>query len=75
MKFPDDFTIKPHILPGTTHWLITKPNGIEISVVGGGIGPHGDGVTTFEMWDFDDEEPKGYLTIEDINRHLSLIPW
>lgn len=32
---------------------------------------HGDGVTTFEMWDQKNEpEPQNWLTVDEINKHL-----
>jgi len=42
-----------------------------ISIVGGGFGIHGDGVTTFEMWDTKNmHDPAGHMTTEDINEWL-----
>jgi hypothetical protein len=42
-----------------------------ISIVGGGSGLYGDGITTFEMWDTKNmPDPDGYLTAEDINQWL-----
>ena len=70
MKFPENFTKTNHdIIPNATQWLYSK-NNIIISIIGGGIGPHGDGITTFEMWDYRDEYPKGHLTVDEINDHL-----
>lgn len=80
IKFPEDFTCEPHHLTdlgwayrNAKQWKYVKPNGILISVVGGCAGLHGDGVNTFEMWDFDQEEPQGYLTKEQINEYLNNI--
>lgn len=70
--FPEDFTEKPHpVIDGAKQWLAKKPSGTIVSVVGGGIGLYGNGVTTFEMWDDDQEHPKGWLTIFEINEHLA----
>ena len=81
--FPKDFKQNghPHI-PGATQWLYEKPGRIPeldhenaISIVGGGMGLYGDGVTTFEMYDFREGEPQGYLSIEEINKHLASNPF
>jgi hypothetical protein len=45
-------------------------NGKWYSVVGGGIGLYGDGVTTFEVWGDDMDDPIGYLTIDEVNEWL-----
>ena len=76
--FPDDFIKTPHsVIPGAVQWLATIPSddGIhQISVVGGGFGLYGDGISTFEMWDIDHaDEPQGYLTKEQINEYLSIL--
>lgn len=77
--FPDDFQKKPHMinnLPGAGdnwHWELVCPqtNSVLVSVVGGDFsGLHGDGVDTFEMWDFTEQDPRGWLTAEQINEHL-----
>ena len=73
LKFPEDFIRKAHrVIPGATHWTFQYPNEDEmISVVGGGFGLQGDGVTTFEMWDTRCmEDPIGYVTEEFINQWL-----
>ncbi len=71
MNFPKDFIGKAHeVIPGATQWIIKKPNGTEISIVGGGSGLYGDGVNTFEMWDFDEEDPRGYQTAEQVTDYL-----
>ena len=40
------------------------------SVVGGGIGSYGDGVTTFEVWGDDMDDPIGYLTKDEVEEWL-----
>lgn len=51
MKFPKDFIKTPHQIVGG----------------GSGSGLYGDGVNTFEFWDFREDMPKGCLTTEKIN--------
>ena len=79
IKFPKDFKNKPHAaVLGATQWTVgtlDKPDEIIISIVGGiDSGLYGNGITSFEMWDFREEEPKGWLTIEEINEHLKNNP-
>jgi len=88
MKFPDDFEVSPHsIIPGAKQWSLKVPDDspiIEtsdfiagqtiISVVGGGMGLYGNGVTTFEMWDYREDDIHGHLSAEDINTHLEKNP-
>lgn len=45
-------------------------NGHRISVVGGGYGLYGDGVSTFEIWRSCDEDVKGWLTKEEITKFM-----
>jgi hypothetical protein len=72
IKFPEDFTEIPHqIIPGAKQWLFKTTDKKYISIVGGGIGIHGDGVRTFEMWDTRNmHDPQGYMTTEEINKWL-----
>ena len=75
IKFPQDFEKIPHpVIPTATQWSYTKPNGTTISIVGGGFGLYGDGINDFEMFDFDEEGPRGYMSIDEINNYLSTIP-
>jgi hypothetical protein len=76
--FPEDFTSKPHdVLPGATQWLLFYDEESQpvMSVVGGASGLYGDGVTSFEMWDFREDEPQAYLSAEEINNHLKENPF
>lgn len=67
----DDLVFKPHrIVPGGVH-AFGVINGMKYSVVGGGRGLHGDGTTTFEVYNEDMEEPDGWLNKEEVT--LSLI--
>jgi hypothetical protein len=72
LKFPEDFTEKPHrVVPGAYQWFFKYNNDTDemISIVGGGSGLYGDGITTFEMWDTKNmDEPQGYMTTDDINQ-------
>jgi len=74
IKFPEDFKKIPHHhIPGATQWLFEYNNDTNemISVVGGGYGIHGDGKTTFEMWDtMNMHDPQGHMTADDINQWL-----
>lgn len=76
ITFPESFEQKLHsVVPGATQWLIKDSKGKNtISIVGGGFGLHGDGVKTFEMYDFREDNPQGYLSKEDINNHLESHP-
>ena len=72
MKFPEDFIEKKHgLVPNSTQWLGTKSNGVTVSIIGGVVGQYGDGVKTFEMFDMDESEPRGWMTKEEINQHLT----
>lgn len=75
-KFPEDFKKRMHpVVPGGTQWQLLNDEGeCIISVVGGGMGVHGDGVTSFEMYDFREDGPRGYLDAEEINEHLKANP-
>jgi hypothetical protein len=69
ITFPEDFKKVAHpVIKGATRWLYK-----EISVIGG-AGVYGDGINTFEMWDFRQDEPQPYLTKEEINLHLQNNP-
>ena len=71
--FPDHFTSKPHgLIPNSTQWMYEDEDGNKISVVGGGDGLCGNGVTTFEMWDSSEDEPRGYMSKEEINNYINL---
>lgn len=70
--FPKSFVKRKHPCnPGATQWMAVGPSGKDISIVGGGIGLYGDGVTTFEMWDLNTSGPEGWLSESEINEYLS----
>ena len=71
IRFPEDFSESAHPnVPGATRWKYPKTGDTIISIVGGAYGLHGDGVVTFEMYDFREDDPWDYLTKEEINAHL-----
>jgi hypothetical protein len=47
------------------------PNGTNVSIVGGGSGLYGDGDTTFEVWFSDEDEPRGWVSREEINEEFA----
>ena len=75
MNFPNDFRKQSHpIITGATQWTYPKKGDVKISVVGGGNGLYGNGITTFEMWDFREENPQGHMSADQINEHLKNNP-
>lgn len=80
IKFPEDFILRPHPLSemggeyiNAKQWTYQKLNGTMISIVGGAPGLYGDGIETFEYWDFDDDDVMGWLSKDGINEILSNI--
>ena len=72
-KFPQDFEQHAHpVLPGAVHYKLYDTDGNRLySVVGGGMGLYGDGVTTFEMFcDTIGDVVLSYATADDINEYL-----
>lgn len=66
-----DIIFAPHsVLVGGIQGKVEMPCGGFTSVVGGSVGAYGDGVTTFEVWFSDDDEPRGYLTREEVDLGL-----
>lgn len=75
IEFPNDFERKAHsVIKGAYQWLLKTEGQVVVSVVGGGYGLYGDGVNTFEMFDFREDEPQGYLTKDQINEHFKNNP-
>jgi hypothetical protein len=73
-KFPQDFEKSSHpLIPGAVQYKMYDTDGSRLySVVGGGIGLYGNGVTTFEM--FSDEANDvvlSYATADEINEYLN----
>jgi len=66
----DDLEFKPHrVIPGAVHAILELPNGTNVSVVGGS-NLYGDGVNTFECWYSEDDEPRGWQSVFQINEEL-----
>jgi hypothetical protein len=67
-----DIVFKPHtVIPGAVCAKIEFPNETHASIVGGGMGLYGDGDTTFEVWYSDEEDPRGWQSISDINEEFA----
>jgi hypothetical protein len=68
----EDLEFKPHgVVPGAVHAVLELPNGTSVSVVGGGSGRlYGDGVNAFECWYSDDDEPRVWQSVFQINEEL-----
>lgn len=68
----DDLVFTPHtVVPGGKKAYMEFPNGTNVSVVGGGQGIYGDGKKTFEVWYSDEDEPRGWVDIEEMNEEFS----
>lgn len=66
-----DLEFSSHHIPGAKRAFIELPNGTNASVVGGPRGLYGNGKTTFEVWYSNEDEPRAYQSIEDINLELA----
>jgi len=68
----DDLVFTPHtMIPGARKAFLKFPKGTTVSVIGGGMGLYGDGDTTFEVWFSDEEDPRGWVSREEINEEFS----
>lgn len=68
----EDLVFKPHtVIPGGTQANIEFPDGTNASVVGGPKGVYGNGVDTFELWYSDEDEPRGWVSKDEINREFA----
>lgn len=64
-------TCKPRKNPlGGKQWLFSVDGKDIISVIGGGSGTYGDGVKTFEMWDYREEDVHGWMTVQELEKHI-----
>jgi hypothetical protein len=73
-KFPQDFEKISHpLIPGAVQYKLYDTDGSRLySVVGGGVGIHGDGKVTFEMYsDLVGDVVLSYATADEINEYLS----
>ena len=73
LKFPDDFTSEQHRFGGI-HYKYSLFNELKISIVFG-RSFYSNGIDTYEMWDYREGDPQGYLSIEQINEHLKNNPF
>lgn len=74
----DDLEFQTHtVIPGGKQAKLEFKDGSNVSVIGGSMGCYGDGDITFEVWYSDDEEPRGWQSIEDINIEFARrsLPW
>jgi hypothetical protein len=70
-KIFNDLEFHPHRNGlGGKQAIMNFDNGHRISVVGGGIGLYGDGITTFEIWRSCDGDVKGHLTKEEVTEEM-----
>jgi hypothetical protein len=71
IKFPQDYDTRDHkYYKGSTEYLLRNDDGKPVISVVGGNGAHGDGVNTFELWDFREFKPINNLTIEQVNQYV-----
>ena len=73
IKFPQDFNKKDHPMSGN-HYTYSKNGEVLVSVVLGRQF-YSNGVDNYEMWDYREDEPQGYLTEEQINNHFKNNPF
>jgi len=74
--FPDDFQEKVHtVIPGAKQWVYPKEGEVLVSIIGGGQGIYGDGVRTFEMFDFREGDVQSHLLKDEINEHFKNNPF
>ena len=67
----DDLEFNPHqVIPHTTQAIMEFDNGHRISVVGGDMFVHGNGVDTFEIWRSCDDNVIGYLSREQVTEKM-----
>lgn len=67
----EDLKFKPHPNGlGGVQAIMEFDNGHRISVIGGGRGQYGDGVSTFEIWRSCDDGIKGHLSKEEVTEEM-----
>lgn len=67
----DDLEFKPHgMIPETKQAIMEFDNGHRISVVGGNMFVHGDGIDTFEIWRSCDDNVIGYLSKDEVTEKM-----
>jgi len=71
MKTFDDLVFRSREdMVGGVQAIMEFDNGHRISVVGGGIYSHGDGVDTFEIWRSVDDDVKYFLNNNQITEEM-----
>lgn len=73
IEFPKDFVEKNHPHSGL-HYTFSIDDKVYVSVLLG-TAFYSNGVDTYEMWYFREDEPQGHLTINQINEHLKNNPF
>lgn len=75
LHFPNNFTRFSHpVVPGAIQYkpnFETKEHPVFISVVGGGVGLYGDGVTTFELMIGD--KVHGFLSADEVTEKVNQV--
>lgn len=67
-----DVKFTPHtIIPEGVQARVEFPNGTYASIVGGKSGVYGDGKTTFEIWFSDEDDPRAWQTIDEIQMEFN----
>lgn len=74
IEFPKDFIKTPHALGDGDHYRLYIDDEVRVSVIFG-VSFYSNGINTYEMLDFREDEPQGYLTSEEINEHLKNNPF
>lgn len=73
-KFPKDFKKRPHPYFKKGFQFELKQYGKTVISVISGNTEYGNGIKTFEMFDFREEDVQRYLSKCQINKHLALYP-
>lgn len=68
--FPDSFLERKHPLGEGNQWVYPSFDNIKFSIVGGTDSFYGNGKTTFEFLDMDNQVLKGWQSIDQINQYL-----
>lgn len=72
ISFPENFNKIPHsVVPNALQWIPKNKQPVFISVVGGGAGLYGDGITTFELMIGD--RVHGFLSAEQVNKEINKV--
>lgn len=72
IEFPGDFKERPHpiSISGGKQYAYPDFDQIKISIIIGNMF-YSNGIDTYEMFDMEkQDEPQGYMTVDDINEYL-----